>query len=137
MTDKEIENRIWEAINFYVITNSKKDLNVIVDLNATINNDGFSVHWNDVTRWTLNDKGDPLGLLVFHEAPIPNTTLDDNVMVSTAATLLGKSIGWVRSFQDGIHGFKNKNTSISGYLLGYKIRDRVLKELDRKYLNLP
>lgn len=121
MTELEIENLIKKAIEPH------KDNLVFKE---TGEDEGLNVYWNSKNKmWDVSSDIDPLSALILLEIPEreKKSQLDDDEIVATLSTLLGRRPGWVRSFQCGWYGYNNKSTSINGYILGINLR--------KKYIN--
>lgn len=135
MTDLEIENLIWVYIKAFVSLAQFADEGALDFTNSCKDAEGFCTHWDyNENHWASTANSDPLSLVLVRSKKLPNKLLDDNDKVSTTSLVLSRSAGWVRSFQDAIQGMKNNHTSIGGYFVGYKIRNRSLKEIDRKFI---
>jgi hypothetical protein len=127
MLDQEIEELIHRCIDKCL---KMPGCYYRLSFNDPEDKDGFNGIWNNKC-WSAQQDIDPLTCVLLIENPERNVAYDDNESVSTVVKLLAKSAGWVRSFQHGYYGKANQFTSITGYLLGRKLR---LKYLDEKAL---
>lgn len=125
MINKQVEDLLRTAIDQYIHAYKYNKL----AFDDCGEDDGFNAYWShDDNSWeSINDTVDPLSLLLFMGKPIPYTEGDDCIATATVADYIGKSTGWLRSFQDGWYGRDNKSTSITGYLIGRKFRLEYLK----------
>lgn len=95
--------------------------------NLSFKNEEFIAFWNiALCKWQSNSNPDALSCVLIKLNPEPNRNGDDDIVVATLSKLFGISAGWIRSFQDGWRGISNRHTSITGYLLGRKLRLRYL-----------
>ncbi len=112
MNDQEIFNLICKCIN-----DAKSKGYYIVS-------DPLNVTWN-INKWESNDKlCCPLSSLLITHNIIPDVRLikSDDLKCSTIAIFLNKNESWINSFICAIQGKQNEGTSISGYILGLKIK---------------
>ena len=119
LNDQEVENLLIEVIDAFL----KEDDNRLSFAYET----QHAIFW-DNNIWFLEfAKADPFAILIFDQNPECCRNSDDDVIVATAAKMLDQSTWWVRSFLDGWNGCLNNSMSITGYLLGDKLRKKYKK----------
>lgn len=84
------------------------------------------IFWDNNIWFIEVEAVDAINILIFKKDPKCYKEGNDDYIVSTAAKVLDKPAWWVCSFQDGWYGQSNKSMSISGYLLGDKLRRKYL-----------
>lgn len=120
MDNLAIEKLLIEIIDLYLKTNKKNSL-------SFIDNKKFTVFW-DNNNWFLSSReADPISLVIFEKNPERCKVGDDDYIIATISKILDKPAWWVRSFQHGWYDRPNNSMSISGYLLGRKLRKKHFK----------
>lgn len=83
--------------------------------------------WENNAWHLTSPKVPPLSLLIIDKNPERCLTLDDDFIIGTISQILDKPPWLILSFQDGWFGRSNRSASISGFLLGEKLRKRYWK----------
>lgn len=124
-SDEAIEARLLAAID-PVIEGAKHGCSSFdgLDFEDSGEEYGLNAYWDGrESCWDGPTTIDPLSLLLIAErSERESVHRDDNEVVHTLAAILNRPAKWVYSFQDGWYGRSNTNTSITGYLLGRKLR---------------
>jgi hypothetical protein len=89
--------------------------------------DRLYAFWDpDRKEWDAQDAFDPLTCLLLCDQPERCKKEDDNQIIATLSVHLQRRPAWVRSFLDGWFGPNNQHGSISGYVLGERLRRKYL-----------
>lgn len=124
--DDNIEKRLCEHLD-----NLLNEAPIVLDLSfkRSKREASLNVFWDtEKSCWDCKDIIDPLSLLIITERPERERRgNDDNEVVATLGKCIGRRPEWVHSFQCGWFGETNQTGSISGYLLGNKLRRKYLK----------
>lgn len=89
--------------------------------------DEFTAVWShEEIHWKCSKITDPFSLVLLIKRPERNNNADDNEVVSSLSVYLKRSPVWIKSFQHAWCGENNKSGSITGYLLGDKLRRKYL-----------
>jgi hypothetical protein len=89
--------------------------------------DGLYVAWDTTCQeWYALGALDPLTCVLLFKQPERHTKEDDNQVIATLSVHLERRPAWLRSFCDGWFGNKNQHGSISGYVLGHRLRLKYL-----------
>lgn len=109
----------------------------------SLNNESLAIYWSgEHNSWKCTDltKLDPLSWILYCLNMEPCYDGDDNLAIATLARRFNRSANWVKSFHLAVNGKANSGTSISGYVLGLKVRKelctRFQKELAKPLENL-
>ena len=97
-------------------------LNCLGKFDVQLIHQGLDVKWDDETNKWISKMADPLSSILLIEQPRPWSYKDDDLVISTLSKVLGKKVAWISSFQDGWMGFDNRHASITGFLLGSKLK---------------
>lgn len=124
-TNDAIEARLIAAIDPVVEASKKGCSSFELTFEDSGEEYGLNAYWNGRDgAWDCGE-ADPLSLLLICEnaerEDVKDKKMDNETLVSLAC-LLSRSRAWIQSFQDGWYGRSNSNTSITGYLLGRKLR---------------
>ncbi len=118
---------------FNVIIKDVKLLDQVVSANhhfPTKQKNLFSAYWvSEENAWMYSGEIDPLSAVLLVEQLEPYRKGDDDLAVATLSNLFSRYAGWIRSFQIGILGQANSGSSISGYLMGVKIKKELCIQL--------
>jgi hypothetical protein len=78
-------------------------------------------------RWELSNKqADPISILLVHKNAERYTKGDDDIILASLSRSLSIPIAFLKSFICGWNGENNSGTSISGHLLGDKLRKKYI-----------
>ena len=118
-----IEKLLIEATDAFLAAN--KDNRLIFGDPANL------LLWNsNLFTLTSPDKAEPLSLLLIQKNPERVSSGDDDILIATLSKFLQKPTWYFRSFQCAWQGKTNSSMSISGFLLGEKLRKKFLIKRD-------
>lgn len=124
--DDNIEKRLCECLD-----NLLDEIPMVWKLSFERSKQEASLNafWNlEESCWDCADIIDPLSLLIVTESPERERRSNgDSEVIATLGQCIDRRQAWVHSFQCGWYGEKNQSGSISGYLLGNKLRRKYLK----------
>ncbi len=95
----------------------------------------FAAYWlGEENKWMFDGEVDPLSAVLLVEQKEPYREGDDDIAVGTLANMFGRKPNWVKSFQLGLTNKTNSGTSISGFLMGVRIKQKLCTLFPEKAL---
>lgn len=121
MNDLTIEKLICAAIDKLLVVGHSLDFSCVED-------GCFSAFWiSRENAWRSSLQADALSCVLVANQIEPAGKGYDNIAIATIAKYFDRRLIWVDSFQFAWQGFPNHGNSISGYLMGRKIRSLYTK----------
>jgi hypothetical protein len=121
MEDSKIAVLIVESIKSF--NKTEKLMSFFVEAKPEPGNILKAFWHGEENCWTfVTGNTDPLSCVLLIEQPEPYRKGDDELAIATLAHILDRSAGWVKSFQIAMSNKANSGTSISGFIMGQRIK---------------